>query len=434
MSIDFPTYSETIDSIRADVAANLPDVDPTIFGSFVRALSDSLGGRAFDIILLMQQVINQLFPQTSTDDFLERWAEYEGLERTAASEASGPITFTGTVSSTIPVLTSVQTAAGVLYTTQAELILSAQNINVTTITRSGTTATVTTASEHSMASGQSVTIAGATPTNYNGTFTVTVISATQFTYTVSGTPVTPATGTITASFNGGTVEVESDEEGESQNLDSGAQLTLVSPISGVNATGWVQFTQVTGGADSESNSDLLARTITSRSNPVANFNIAAIEAVSFGITGVTRVLVKRIYPGIGDVTILFVRDGDDNLIPSGAEIAAVKEAIVEILPAMSDEGDVFVQAPTTVTTNFIFSAISPDTATMRTAITASLTAFYRDEVTFETDVTEDKYKSAISNTIDPDTGDTLDSFTLTTPSGDITVGLVSLGVLGTVTY
>ena len=434
MSIDFPTYSETIDSIRADVAANLPDVDPTIFGSFVRALSDSLGGRAFDIILLMQQVINQLFPQTSTDDFLERWAEYEGLERTAASEASGPITFTGTVSSTIPVLTSVQTAAGVLYTTQAELILSAQNINVTTITRSGTTATVTTASEHSMASGQSVTIAGATPTNYNGTFTVTVISATQFTYTVSGTPVTPATGTITASFNGGTVEVESDEEGESQNLDSAAQLTLVSPISGVNATGWVQFTQVTGGADSESNSDLLARTITSRSNPVANFNIAAIEAVSFGITGVTRVLVKRIYPGIGDVTILFVRDGDDNLIPSGAEIAAVKEAIVEILPAMSDEGDVFVQAPTTVTTNFIFSAISPDTATMRTAITASLTAFYRDEVTFETDVTEDKYKSAISNTIDPDTGDTLDSFTLTTPSGDITVGLVSLGVLGTVTY
>jgi hypothetical protein len=43
-----------------------------------------------------------------------------------------------------------------------------------------------------------VTIAGATQTEYNGTFTITVTGASTFTYPVAGTPATPATGTITA--------------------------------------------------------------------------------------------------------------------------------------------------------------------------------------------------------------------------------------------
>ena len=70
--------------------------------------------------------------------------------------------------------------------------------SVTSITRSSTTATVTTSATNSLVTGQSVTIAGATQTQYNGTFTITVTGGTTFTYTVSGSPATPATGTITA--------------------------------------------------------------------------------------------------------------------------------------------------------------------------------------------------------------------------------------------
>ena len=70
-------------------------------------------------------------------------------------------------------------------------------LSVTSITRAGTTATATTASAHNFVTGQSVTIAGATQTQYNGTFTITVASATTFTYTVAGGPATPATGTKT---------------------------------------------------------------------------------------------------------------------------------------------------------------------------------------------------------------------------------------------
>ncbi len=69
---------------------------------------------------------------------------------------------------------------------------------VTSITRAGAVATVTTTATNSLITGDSVTIAGANQAEYNGAFTITVTSGTTFTYAVSGTPATPATGTITA--------------------------------------------------------------------------------------------------------------------------------------------------------------------------------------------------------------------------------------------
>jgi hypothetical protein len=75
---------------------------------------------------------------------------------------------------------------------------------VTSLTRAGSVVTVTTATAHDFLTGDAVVIAGANPNQYNGTVTVTVTSATQFTYTVGGTPTTPATGTITARLSAGT--------------------------------------------------------------------------------------------------------------------------------------------------------------------------------------------------------------------------------------
>lgn len=69
---------------------------------------------------------------------------------------------------------------------------------LTSLTRSGAivTGTLTT---HGYATGQNITIAGATPTAYNGTYTVTVTGANTFTYLLAGEVTSPATGTITAS-------------------------------------------------------------------------------------------------------------------------------------------------------------------------------------------------------------------------------------------
>lgn len=71
-------------------------------------------------------------------------------------------------------------------------------VSVSSITRSGTTATCTTGSAHGLVTGKMATIAGATETDYNGRFIVTVTSTTVFEYTVANSPTTPATGTITA--------------------------------------------------------------------------------------------------------------------------------------------------------------------------------------------------------------------------------------------
>lgn len=434
MPIDFPSYEDIVNRTRSDISALLPELDPTIFGSFVRAFADSQSGRAFDVVLLQQQILKQLFPQTADGEFLERWAEYEGITRNPATVAEGSITVTGTASTVLPSGSAFNSVDGNQYTTQAEITLAAQSIGISTLTRSGSIATATTASAHNLASNMSVTITGANETEYNGVVTITVTSATTFTYTVSGTPTTPATGTITAAFDGNFVSVQSTDTGQNKNLESGAKLTIVTPISGIDSDAYVQYTAISGGSDTETDSALLARTLQSRSNPVANFNPAAIEKEALSIPGVTRVKVKRITPAIGDVTILFVRDDDANIIPDAGEVSDVFDAIFAIAPANTGSANVIVTAPTPVETDYTFIAISPDTSTMRAAITANLAALYRDSVTFETNITEDKYRSAIIDTIDPDTGDELVSFTLSAPSGDITVTTDEIGTLGDVNF
>jgi len=65
---------------------------------------------------------------------------------------------------------------------------------ISTLTRSDSTATATTSSAHGLVDGKKALIKGATEPEYNGVYTLTVTGATTFTYTVSGAPVTPATG------------------------------------------------------------------------------------------------------------------------------------------------------------------------------------------------------------------------------------------------
>lgn len=69
-------------------------------------------------------------------------------------------------------------------------------LSITDISRTDTTATVTTAVDHGLITGAVVVISGANQSDYNGTFTITVTGATTFTYTVANSPTTPATGTI----------------------------------------------------------------------------------------------------------------------------------------------------------------------------------------------------------------------------------------------
>lgn len=77
-----------------------------------------------------------------------------------------------------------------------------------TITRVTTTATVT-HTGHGLVTGDKVRIIGAVQTEYNGVKIITVTTANAYTFTVAGTPTTPATGTITST----TVYIEGTTDG-----------------------------------------------------------------------------------------------------------------------------------------------------------------------------------------------------------------------------
>lgn len=78
---------------------------------------------------------------------------------------------------------------------------------VASLSRVGNVATATTAAAHGFVDGQNVVITGANPADYSGTFSLGLINATSFFYTVAETPLSPASGLISVSLPGAPVSV-----------------------------------------------------------------------------------------------------------------------------------------------------------------------------------------------------------------------------------
>lgn len=423
-----PTLRQVVERIRADLISLLPGLDPTIPSSFARAFVESVGIRINSANLLIDQAVREAFPQTATGENLERFAE--SISRNPASGASGNIVFFGTALSVVPIQAALNSITGEIYRTQAAVTLANQVNNISSLSSAGGVATAV-SNGHSLASGREVTIAGAADAEYNGTFVATVVDANTFTYPISGSPNSPTSGTITATFSGAIAEVISEGVGIGTNLVSGAKLTLNSPISGVESAALVRFDGVTGGADLEDDESLRARILEARAAIQANFSQDAIVLRAKTVPGVTRVSVRPATPDPGDVTVHFVRDGDANIIPSSADVDNVRATLLEILPGTSESTYLVVSAPTPVSQNFDFSAISPNSDAMRDAIVATLTAFFEGQVEIGQTITQEIYRAAIAQTV---TGDeVLQSFTLTAPAADIVITADQIGILGDVT-
>jgi len=110
--------------------------------------------------------------------------------------------FTGTGEVQLPAGTTSQRTTSpvtgmVRYNTTLKAYEGYQNgiagISITSITYSTTTATLTTSSAHGLSTGQIVVISGASPSQYNGTYTITVTGTTTFTYTMASNPGANAT-------------------------------------------------------------------------------------------------------------------------------------------------------------------------------------------------------------------------------------------------
>ena len=449
MALTYPGYNTLSEQARAELRRRKPGVDPTVFGSFARPFLDSAAALAYGNTLLVRDLERQLFPQTADGEFLELWGDYEGLARNPASGASGSISLPGTIGTVIPALTEFTAANGVTYQSTAATSIQSIGQAISSLTRSGSVVTATTSAPHSLATGLDATIAGAVEPEYNGTFEIVVTGESTFTYSINTTPTTPATGTIGVTGEYAVVAVSATTTGAATNLSAASVLSLAAPITGADNSGFVQFGGISGGAETETDEAYRARIILSRSTIEGVFTPDQIELAALSVPGNTRAFIVKpsisvadpapspgFVPVPGQVAVYILRDNDDNIIPPQSILNTTKQRIIDdgSLPANTAEADLYVFAPIPVDIAFDFSAISPDTPTMRTAIRNSLAAFFRDSVTFEADITEATYLGAIQNTQDLNTGQFLQSFSLSSPSGTINVNDGEIAVLGAVTF
>jgi uncharacterized phage protein gp47/JayE len=448
MPLSYPTLEQLIDTARAEFRRQLPNIDPTVFGSWSRGFIDGTGAMAHALGFVVRDLEQELFPQTATGEFLEQWGSYEDLPRNPAAGAQGLVSLNGTIATVISAGQQFTGSNDVVYTVLSPAAVEAVSLLVTSLTRSGTTATAVTPSPHRLATGMKTTISGAVETAYNGLMTVTVTGESTFTYQVAGSPTTPATGTITEASNFASLNVEAVTTGPNTNLLAGAILNVGLP--NLASLAYVQFSGLGGGADLESDTDYRDRIIESRANISGVFTEDQIKIAARTISGNTRVFVKRpitalgsgtpgtpaYSPAAGQVVVIILRDNDANIIPTQSILDQTKTAIITKgrLPAHTREADVFVLAPVAQIIDFNFSAILPNTETMKTSIRNQLIAFFQDSVTFEEDIPAPSYQGAIQSTRDTVTGDRLQSFTLSTPTAAIAVADGNIPILGAVTF
>jgi len=515
MSIKFPRNRKEIsDRMKSEVKSALPGSDPYLKNSFLGALLTSLAGRVYESYLQLKNALLEMFPDTASGIFLDRWGSYVGINRLPPSVSRGAAVFTGTHGSLVPAGTVVSSSEGVTYQTLTDGYIANTVITLSSLTRAGSTATAVTTGVHNFASGMEVVIAGATPSGYNGTQTITVVDATTFSFSVDSSLSASPTGTISATATFVALDMRSVETGSVTNINAGTELTLNVVLTGVDSTVFTSLDGFTGGEDLEKDYAYRDRVLYRYQNPVALFNTAAITNKVFEVPGVSRVWVHQAgtngvlspisgitrsgnfatltYPGrhfiedgqyiqvsgadqaaynrrtkclsLSDTTVGYFVDGSPTTpatsagglycqaqipggqvkiysafdaradpIPTYTDLATITEKVLSIKPAHVADGDVFVLAPVRKTVDFVFTSLTPNSTAAQDAITTALQALFSQDTSVGVSIQDSAYIAAIWQATDS-VGTTIRDFTLSSPSGDVTVADGELPVLGTITF
>jgi len=247
----------------------------------------------------------------------------------------------------------------------------------------------------------------------------------------SGTAIQRVDGTryltqATVLIAGGEAEVDVAAElsGTAGNEAAAVAVSLVSPISGVASVAEVGADGIVGGEDPEEDEALRGRVLARMRAAPAGGAVHDYEAWALSVPGVTRVWVRPGWTGVGSVGVLFVRDDDEDIIPTEDHVTEVEEAIEELRPVTAD---VVVLAPAALELDLTID-LSPDSAVVRAAVEASLRAFIKREA----EPGGTLRRSRISEAISVAAGES--HHTLTLPAADVVAGAGELVVLGDITW
>lgn len=437
---------EIVDRARQGLRTEVPGLDPTtqrrgFIPGFVIAVSSLL--RDF-YVAVRRFVERRFFPQNAIEGELETgwWTPIAGITRIPESGSTGMVLFQGERNSVLPRETIVN-AGGIQYRTLEDTFIALQRISAQRIEfLPGIGARITTQDPHGLASGLAVSVTGGPDPAYNIASTISVVSEVAFTYPLEDVPAVSVLDNTSAeaTFEFGAASVESLGTGLETNVDGGVGLSVSTPPVGIQDGALLPFLGLRGGADLEDFEAFRERILQSLAIDFGQWTEQEIEKVALSVPGVTRVFVVRAMecpqagqPGEGQTLVAFLRDGDENPIPSEPELQEVRDALLSsIYPAHALQSDLFVVAPITSTVDFNFASITPDTLSMRAAVTQQLQSFF-DGLGFEETASELDYLCVIRDTFDAGRGEQLQDFTLNT-TGDINVGVNGLARLGEVTF
>lgn len=165
--------------------------------------------------------------------------------------------------------------------------------------------------------------------------------------------------------------------GVAGNTPAATELTLVSPIDGVESVMPVGTEGLTGGTDDETLEHLRQRIIERHRWTAMGGAWYDYRRWALDVPGVTRVWVYPRELGPGTVTVRVMRDNDADPYPSGAALDAVQTALDY---QKNVTADVAVCAPIPAPVNYTL-AIDPDTPDVRAAVEAAIKDFHAREAT-----------------------------------------------------
>lgn len=424
-----------------DYSKKFGNVNNTLPNSMILARLIATAGRHSESYSALSQFINSFFLLSAAGDFIDQWGTIFNIKRKVATNANGTVFVGGTNGVFVPTGTVLVAQNGQTYQTTTAGAATEVGIFffIATVDISGLVVTLE-KTDHGLATGVTVNISGASNPVINGNYAVTVTGENTFEITISAFIGNGDFGTANVLTQGVNIDITSVNETSNANLAAGSQLSYQTPISGLDSTVYVNNDGITGGSDEEGDGDYRDRVIFRIQNPGDPTSIPGLinQLLSFG--GITRAWGRSAHNGTaaapGSLILYYVRDNDNPIFPSGADTNDTKGKLT--IPGEMDPADFIVASPVNSTVNFTFTSITPDEDGMRDALSNSLTQFFRHTVSmgFEMGNTlkEVDYDRVLKNTINPDTGNILEDYTLTTPSGDVAVADNELPTLGTVGF
>lgn len=172
----------------------------------------------------------------------------------------------------------------------------------------------------------------------------------------------------------GKAAVEALNDGVVGNQQDGDVLTLVSPIIGVFSE--VEIIKLGGGSEAESDDSLRARLLSRvRETPCGGTSSDYVHW-ALEVPGVTRAWCFPQEKGEGTVTVRFVCDGYENIVPDKAMLDKVFAHIDGLRPVTAH---LYVYAPEIKPVNIKISGLLPDDAEVRAAVQQELRDLFARE-------------------------------------------------------